>query len=503
MELIDNLGLGFSAVLTGQNLLFSFFGVLLGTLIGVLPGLGPLVAIAVLLPFTFGLDPVSSMIMLAGIFYGAQYGGSTTAILINLPGEASSIVTTLDGHEMAKRGDAGKALATAAIGSFFAGCVATVLIGVFAPPLAELAFQFGPAEYFSLMVCGLIVSVVLANGSVLKAIGMMVFGLLLGLIGTDEMTGLQRMTLDIPELSDGFSVAAIAMGIFGLGEIMRNLENTTTREFSVSKINSLMPTWHDIKLIFAPMVRGTFLGSFLGVLPGGGALLASFSAYALEKKIAKDPSAFGEGAIQGVAAPESANNAGAQTSFIPMLTLGIPSNPVMALMISALIIQGIEPGPAVITDHPELFWGIIASMWIGNLMLLVLNLPLVGLWVKLVSIPYKFLFPIVIVFACVGVFSINNTAFAVLTMAAFGVLGYVLKKLECEAAPMILGFILGPMMEGHMQRALLISGGDVAVFVREPISAGLLAVAAIALVAAVLPSVRQTRRVALVDDEQS
>lgn len=501
MEMINNLSLGFSTVLTGQNLLFSFFGVLLGTLIGVLPGLGPLVAIAVLLPFTFGLDPVSSMIMLAGIFYGAQYGGSTTAILINLPGEASSIVTTLDGHEMAKRGHAGKALATAAIGSFFAGCVATVLIGVFAPPLAELAFQFGPAEYFSLMVCGLIVSVVLANGSVLKAVGMMVLGLLLGLIGTDEMTGLQRMTLDIPELSDGLSVAAIAMGIFGLGEIMRNLEDTTKREFSVSKITSLMPTRDDLKLIFAPMVRGTFLGSFLGVLPGGGALLASFSAYALEKKIAKDPSAFGKGAIQGVAAPESANNAGAQTSFIPMLTLGIPSNPVMALMISALIIQGIEPGPAVITDHPELFWGIIASMWIGNLMLLVLNLPLVGLWVKLVSIPYKFLFPIVIVFACVGVFSVNNTAFAVLTMAAFGVLGYVLKKLECEAAPMILGFILGPMMEGHMQRALLISGGEVSVFVREPISAGLLIVAAIALVAAVLPSVRKTRNVALVDED--
>ncbi|MCL4161547.1 UNVERIFIED_CONTAM: hypothetical protein GTU68_011061 [Idotea baltica] len=315
------------------------------------------------------------------------------------------------------------------------------------------------------------------------------------------MTGLQRMTLDIPELSDGLSVAAIAMGLFGLGEIMRNLENTIKREFSVSKITSLMPTRQDLKLIVAPMVRGTFLGSFLGVLPGGGALLASFSAYALEKKIAKDPSAFGKGAIQGVAAPESANNAGAQTSFIPMLTLGIPSNPVMALMISALIIQGIEPGPAVITDHPELFWGIIASMWIGNLMLLVLNLPLVGLWVKLVSIPYKFLFPIVIVFACVGVFSVNNTAFAVLTMAAFGVLGYVLKKLECEAAPMILGFILGPMMEGHMQRALLISGGEVSVFVREPISAGLLIVAAIALVAAVLPSVRKTRKIALVDED--
>lgn len=501
MELISNLSLGFATVLTPENLMFSFFGVLLGTLIGVLPGLGPLVAISVLLPFTFGLDPVSSMIMLAGIFYGAQYGGSTTAILINLPGEASSIVTTLDGHEMAKRGDAGKALSTAAIGSFFAGCVATVLIGVFAPPLAELAFKFGPAEYFSLMVCGLVVSVVLANGSILKAIGMMVLGLLLGLIGADEQTGLQRLTLGFPELSDGLAIAAIAMGIFGLGEIIRNLEDTNRRDFSVSKITSLMPTRHDLKLIFAPMVRGTLLGSFLGVLPGGGALLASFSAYALEKKIAKNPDDFGKGAIQGVAAPESANNAGAQTSFIPMLTLGIPSNPVMALMISALIIQGIEPGPAVITDHPELFWGIIASMWIGNLMLLVLNLPLVGLWVKLVSIPYKILFPIVIVFACVGVFSINNTGFAVFTMAGFGVFGYILKKLHCEPAPMILGFILGPMMEGHMQRALLISRGDIGVFVQEPISAGLLIVAAIALITAILPAVRKTRSIALTDDE--
>lgn len=501
MELINNLGLGFATVLTPQNLMFSFMGVLLGTLIGVLPGLGPLVAIAVLLPFTFALDPVSSMIMLAGIFYGAQYGGSTTAILINLPGEASSIVTTLDGHEMAKKGQAGKALSTAAIGSFFAGCVATILIGVFAPPLAELAFRFGPAEYFSLMVCGLIVSVVLANGSVLKAIGMMVLGLLLGLIGTDGQTGLQRLTLGHPELADGLSVAAIAMGIFGLAEIMRNLEQGEVRGHTVSKITSLMPSVEDLKRIFAPMVRGTFLGSFLGVLPGGGALLASFSAYALEKKISKTPEAFGKGAIEGVAAPESANNAGAQTSFIPMLTLGIPSNPVMALMISALIIQGIEPGPAVVTDHPELFWGIIASMWIGNLMLLVLNLPLVGLWVKLVSIPYKILFPLVIAFACVGVFSINNTAFAVLSMAAFGLLGYLFKKLECEPAPLILGFILGPMMEGHMQRALLISRGDISTFVREPISAALLAVAAIALIAAMIPSVRKTRETALVDEE--
>jgi TctA family transporter len=501
MDLITNLGLGFTTVMTVDNLVYSFFGVLLGTLIGVLPGLGPLVAIAVLLPFTFALDPVSSMIMLAGIFYGAQYGGSTTAILINLPGEASSIVTTLDGHEMAKQGMAGKALATAAIASFFAGCVATVIIGLFAPPLANLAFQFGPAEYFSLMVCGLIVSVVLASGSLVKAMGMMILGLLLGIVGTDSQTGMQRFTFGIPELADGLSVAAIAMGLFGLGEIIRNLEGPQGGVMKVSKVTSLVPSWRDIKEIFAPMVRGTFLGSLLGVLPGGGALLASFSAYALEKKISATPDQFGKGAIAGVAAPEAANNAGAQTSFIPMLTLGIPSNPVMALMISALVIQGIEPGPAVITEHPELFWGIIASMWVGNLMLLVLNLPLVGFWVKLVSIPYKFLFPIVIIFACIGVYSMGNSAVAVATMAGFGMFGYLLKKLECEAAPMILGFILGPMMEGHMQRALLIARGDPLVFLREPISAGLLLFAAFALALVLLPSFRKTRTVALVDGD--
>lgn len=501
MELLNNLGLGFGTVLTYQNLAYSFFGVLLGTLIGVLPGLGPLVAIAVLLPFTFALDPVSSMIMLAGIFYGAQYGGSTTAILINLPGEASSIVTTLDGHEMAKQGRAGKALSTAAIASFFAGCVATVIIGVFAPPLAKLAYQFGPAEYFSLMVCGLIVSVVLASGSLIKALGMMVLGLLLGIIGTDSQTGTQRFTFGMPELADGLSVAAIAMGLFGLGEIIRNLEAPKAGLMQVSKVTSLIPTREDIKATFAPMVRGTFLGSFLGVLPGGGALLASFSAYALEKKLSPTPEEFGKGAIAGVAAPEAANNAGAQTSFIPMLTLGIPSNPVMALMISALVIQGIEPGPAVITQHPELFWGIIASMWVGNLMLLVLNLPLVGLWVKLVSIPYKYLFPTVIVFACIGVYSMSSSAVAVLTMAGFGMFGYILRKLECEPAPMILGFILGPMMEGHMQRALLIARGDATVFLREPISASLLILAAIAFALVLLPSFRKTRKLALVEED--
>ncbi len=501
MELISNLGLGFATVLTVQNLLFSFFGVLLGTVIGVLPGLGPVVAISVLLPFTFGLDPVASMIMLAGIFYGAQYGGSTTAILINLPGEASSIVTTLDGHQMAKQGNAGKALAIAAIGSFFAGCVSTLLIGLFAPPLANLAYRFGPAEYASLMICGLIVSVVLASGSIFKAVGMMVLGLLLGIIGTDVQTGIQRFTFGIPELADGLSIAAIAMGIFGLGEIIRNLEYSQDRDIVMSKVTSLMPSLADLREMFAPMVRGTFLGSFLGVLPGGGALLASFSAYALEKKISKTPEKFGKGAIAGVAAPESANNSGAQTSFIPMLTLGIPSNPVMALMIGALVIQGIAPGPALITAHPDLFWGVIASMWIGNLMLLVLNLPLVGLWVKLISIPYKYLFPIVIIFACIGVYSINNSAIGVLTLAGFGVFGYLLRKLNCEPAPMILGFILGPMLEGHIQRALLISRGDPLIFVREPISATLLAIAALALIADALPSVRTTRRTALVDED--
>jgi len=500
MELFTNLAIGFDAAFTLTNLLYCFVGVTLGTVVGVLPGLGPIATIAILLPVTFTLAPVSSLIMLAGIYYGAQYGGSTTAILINLPGEATSVATTLDGHAMAKQGRAGPALATAAIGSFFAGTVATFLLAAFAPPLAELALKFGPQEYFSLMVLGLIASIVLAHGSLLKAVGMILLGLLLGLIGTDVNSGMQRYTFDLPELADGIGFVIVAMGMFGLGEIIRNLEHESTRTAVVKRITGLMPTREDLKRMAAPILRGTGLGSLLGILPGNGALLGSFTAYSVEKKLSKTPERFGKGAIEGVAAPESANNAGAQTSFIPMLTLGIPSSPVMALMIGALIIQGIQPGPTVMTEQPALFWGIIVSMWIGNLFLLILNLPLIGLWVRMVSVPYHLLYPAILVFCGVGVYSINNSTFDVYLMAGFGLLGYVLAKLECEPAPMLLGFILGPMMEEYLRRAMILSRGDPTTFLTRPISATMLAIAVIAMIVVLLPAIRRTREVAFRED---
>jgi len=500
MDLLASLALGFETAITPVNLLYCFVGVLLGTLIGVLPGLGPVATIAMLLPATFALPPISALIMLAGIYYGAQYGGSTTAILINLPGESSSVVTALDGYQMARQGRAGVALATAAIGSFFAGTVATFLLALFAPPLAEVALKFGPAEYFSLMVVGLIASVVLAHGSLLKAIGMIVLGLLLGLVGADVETGRHRFTLGFPELAEGINFVIVAMGMFGLGEIIRNLEDERQRSVLAGKVTGLLPTKEDIKQIIAPIMRGTALGSALGILPGGGAMLSAFAAYSIEKKVSRTPERFGRGAIEGVAAPESANNAGAQTSFIPMLTLGIPSNPVMALMIGAMIIQGIKPGPSVVTEQPELFWGIIVSMWIGNFFLIVLNLPLIGMWVRLLSIPYHLLFPLILVFCAIGVFSVNNSGFDVYLMAIFGVLGYVLAKLECEPAPLLLGFILGPMMEENMRRALVLARGDFTVFVTRPISAAMLVVAAIALILVLSPAVRKKREEAFQEE---
>ncbi len=493
MELLANLSLGFETALTLTNLMYCLFGVILGTAIGVLPGLGPVATIAMLLPITFGLPPVSALIMLSGIYYGAQYGGSTTAILVNLPGESSSVVTALDGYKMAQQGFAGKALATAAIGSFFAGTVATFLLAVFAPPLAEIALKFGPAEYFSLMVLGLVASVVLAHGSLLHAIGMIVLGLLLGLIGTDVNSGMERFTFDQPFLADGIGFVVVAMGMFGIGEIVRNLEHEETRALMVKSVTGLMPTKEDLKRIAMPILRGTALGSILGILPGGGAMLASFGAYALEKKISKNSAQFGKGAIEGVAAPEAANNAGAQTSFIPMLTLGIPSNPVMALMIGALIIQGIQPGPSVVTEQPALFWGVIVSMWIGNLFLIVLNLPLIGLWVRMITVPYHFLYPAILVFCAIGVFSLNNSEFDVYLMALFGFLGYVLAKLDCEPAPMLLGFILGPMMEEYLRRTLLISRGDATVFLTRPISAVMLFLALAALLLVLTPALSKKR----------
>jgi putative tricarboxylic transport membrane protein len=500
MELFANLGLGFDTAFTLTNLAYCLLGVFLGTAVGVLPGLGPIATIAMLLPATFSLQPISALIMLAGIYYGAQYGGSTTAILVNLPGESSSVVTAIDGYQMARQGHAGKALATAAIGSFFAGTVATVLLALFAPPLADLALKFGPAEYFSLMVLGLVASVVLASGSLLNAIGMVILGLLLGLIGSDVNSGAARYTFDLPELADGVNFVIVAMGMFGLGEIIKNLEHEETRSMVMKKVSGLMLTKEDFKRIIAPILRGTALGAALGILPGGGAMLASFSAYSIEKKISKNSAQFGKGAIEGVAAPESANNAGAQTSFIPMLTLGIPSNPVMALMIGAMIIQGIQPGPAVMTEQPSLFWGLIVSMWIGNFFLIVLNLPMIGLWVRMIMVPYHHLFPAILMFCAIGVFSLNNSDFDVYLMALFGLFGYICAKLEAEPAPMLLGFIIGPMMEEYLRRSLLLSRSDPLVFLTRPISATMLAMAALALIVVLLPALRKKREEAFKEE---
>jgi putative tricarboxylic transport membrane protein len=497
METLSNLAFGLGVALSWQNVLYCFIGCFLGTLVGVLPGIGPVATVAMLLPFTFGLNPAPALIMLAGIYYGAQYGGSTTAILVNIPGESSSVVTTLDGHQMARRGRAGPALGIAAIGSFIAGCIATLVIAYFAPPLAELALKFSPAEYFSLMVFGLIAAVVLARGSLIKAIAMVCFGILLGLVGTDVNSGVIRFAFGAPELADGLGFVALAMAFFGITDVVLNLEHKEKHEVFTSRIGSVLPTLDDLRSCFWSIVRGTGLGSLLGILPGGGALLASFAAYMVEKKVAKPPRAFGHGDIRGVAAPESANNAGAQTSFIPMLTLGIPSNPTMALMIGALMIQGIAPGPQVMTERPELFWGLIASMWIGNLMLLVLNLPLVGLWIKLLAVPYRLLFPAIFVFCCIGAYTVDNKVFDVYEIAALSAVGYVLLKLDCEPAPMVLGYILGPMMEENLRRAMMISFGDPMVLITRPISAAFLFAALALLVAIALPALRAKREEAM------
>ena len=496
MELLGNLAIGFGTALSPQNLIYSFAGCLIGTLIGVLPGVGPVATLAMLLPTTYALEPTSALIMLAGIYYGAQYGGSTTAILVNLPGESSSVVTCLDGYQMARQGRAGAALGIAAIGSFIAGTFATVLVAAFASPLTELAFKFGPAEYVSLMLLGLIGAVVLASGSLVKAIGMIVLGLLLGLVGTDVNSGVSRFSFGIPELTDGFGFVAVAMGVFGFAEIIANVEKKGQREVLTNNVSSVMPNVKEMKEAAPAIARGTLLGSILGILPGGGALLASFAAYAVEKKLAgpnADPP-FGKGNIRGVAGPESANNAGAQTSFIPMLTLGIPPNAVMALMIGAMTIHNIQPGPQVMTSNPTLFWGLIASMWIGNLMLVILNLPLIGLWIQLLKVPYRLLYPAILAFCCIGVYSINNTTFDVFMTVFFGALGYLFYKLRCEPAPLILGFILGPMMEENLRRAMLLSRGDPTTFVTSPLSLGLLLAALALLGIATLPAIKSKRQ---------
>jgi putative tricarboxylic transport membrane protein len=503
MDLVNNLSLGFSVAFTLQNLMYAFIGCLLGTLIGVLPGIGPLATIAMLLPATYALPPVAALIMLAGIYYGAQYGGSTTAILVNLPGESSSVVTTIDGYQMARQGRAGPALAAAGLGSFFAGCVGTLILAAFAPPLTELAFKFGPAEYFSLMVLGLIGAVVLASGSLIKAVCMILVGLLLGLVGTDVNSGVARYSFDVPELTDGFGFIVIAMGLFGYGEIISNLSKPDDeREVFTAEVHGLLPTAQDFKRMTPAVLRGTAIGSMLGILPGGGALLAAFTAYTIEKKTKLNAGEvpFGKGNIRGVAAPEAANNAGSQTSFIPLLTLGIPPNPVMALMVGAMTIHNIQPGPQVMTSNPELFWGLIASMWIGNLMLVILNLPLIGIWIKLLTVPYRYLFPAIVLFCAIGVYSTNNNTWDIWMVALFGVVGYIFIKLGCEPAPLLLGLILGPMMEENLRRAMLLSRGDWSVFVTRPLSLGLLIAAALLLVIVMLPSIKKKRQETFVEE---
>ena len=500
MDLLDNLALGFSVAFSFQNLTYALLGCILGTLIGVLPGIGPVATIAMLLPITFHLPPTASLIMLAGIYYGAAYGGSTTSILVNLPGESSSVVTCLDGYQMARNGRAGAALSISAVGSFFAGTVGTIIIVMFAEPLTRMAQKFGPADYCSLMALGLVAAVILASGSVTKAIAMVFLGLLFGLVGTDVNTGAQRFTFDLPELSDGIDFAPIAMGLFGIAEIVVNLERHLTRTGGTIKVTSLWPTADEVRRAIPAALRGTFLGAALGVLPGGGPTLGAFSAYTLEKKISKDPSKFGKGAVEGVAAPEAANNAAAQTSFIPMLTLGIPSNAVMALMVGAMIIQGIQPGPEVMTKKPDLFWGMIASMWIGNAMLVIINLPMIGMWVKLLTVPYRFLAPAILLFCCIGAYSLQNSTFHVMQVAVFGVLGYIFVRLGCEGAPFLLGLVLGPQMEEYFRRAMLLSRGDAMVFLERPISLGLLITTTLLLILMALPSIKKAREEAFQEE---
>jgi len=493
MDILQNLATGLAASASPINLLFCLFGCLIGTLIGVLPGIGPIATIAMLLPVTFGLSPLGALIMLAGIYYGAQYGGSTTAVLVNLPGESSSVVTCIEGYKMAQKGRAGAALSVAAIGSFFAGCVGTILIAAFAPILAKFAEQFRSPEYFSLMLFGLIAAVVLAHGSVMKAVAMILLGLLIGIVGTDTQSGVARFTFGIPELYDGVDFVPVAMGLFGFAEILSNLDRRIDGEKTTARIGSLWPTRAEIRRAIPSSLRGTFVGSFLGILPGGGAVLSSFAAYTLEKNISKYRNEFGHGAIEGVAGPESANNAGAQTSFIPLLTLGIPSTPVMALMMGAMTIQGIAPGSAIITEKPELFWGMITSMWFGNLMLVIINLPLIGVWVSLLKVPYRILFPCILVFCCVGAYSINNSSFLIFMMAGFAVLGYVFNKLGCEGAPFLLGFVLGPLMEENLRRSMVLSFGDPMIFVVRPISLAILILSLLLVLLIVLPQFRATR----------
>jgi putative tricarboxylic transport membrane protein len=491
--MLTDLALGFSVAFTAGNLGLCLLGCLIGTLIGVLPGIGPIATISILLPFTFGVSPVGSMIMLAGIYYGAQYGGSTTAILVRMPGEASSIVTMLDGHAMARNGRAGAALALAALASFVAGCIATVIIGAFAQPLGRIALLLGPEDYFALIVLGLVFSIALAGGSILNAIISVLIGVILAGVGTDVETGVQRLTFGQPSLLEGVGITVLAMGFFGVGEIMRNLEDSDVKQSIGAAIGRLWPSRDEMRRSAGPALRGTAIGSLLGILPGSGTLLAPFASYVLEKKISRTPERFGRGAPEGVAGPEAANNAAAQTCFIPLMSLGLPPNAVMALMLGALTIHGIVPGPQVFTKNPDLFWGMVVSMWIGNVMLLVINLPLIGLWVSLLRVPYRLLYPAILLFCCIGLYSVNQLPADIYFMAGFGIVGLLLLKLGIEVTPLVLGFVLGDTLEANFRRTLILADGDWTAFVSSKLAVGLLIAAGVLLAVTLLPSLRKGR----------
>jgi putative tricarboxylic transport membrane protein len=495
MDFFQNLLVGFSVSLTLLNIGYCLVGVLVGTLVGVLPGLGPTATIALLMPLTFKQDSISAIIMLAGIYYGAQYGGSTTSILVNIPGEASSVVTALDGYQMARQGKAGPALGIAAFGSFIAGTLATFGLGLLAPPMAGLALKFGPPEYFSLVCLGLVAATFLTQGSMVKSLIMIVFGLLLGTVGRDLITGFPRFTFGIYDLEDGIGFIPIIMGVFGVAEILSNLETSLQgrKDIYGKRITGLLPSLKDWASSIGAILRGSVVGFFLGTLPGGGAVLGSFASYAMEKKLSRTPQDFGKGAIQGVAGPEAANNAASQGAFIPLLTLGIPANAVMALLVGALMIHGVQPGPQMISKTPDLFWGVITSMYLGNILLLILNLPLIGVWIQLLKVPYRILFPLILLFCLIGVYSLNNSIFEIYLMGGFGILGYILKKLDFEPAPLILAVVLGPMMEDTLKHTLLISGGDLTVFFSRPISAAFLSVVALLVVFQLIPTIRRSK----------
>ncbi|MFA5026476.1 MAG: tripartite tricarboxylate transporter permease [Candidatus Methylomirabilota bacterium] len=502
MELFNHLLMGFSVALEPGNLIYCFLGVLIGTLVGVLPGIGPVGAMSLLLPATFHISPVSSIIMLAGIFYGSQYGGSTTSILVNIPGEAASVMTCLDGYQMARQGRAGPALGIAAFGSFIAGTLGILGLILIAPPLVDFALRFGPPEYFSLMVLGLTILTFLTSSSMIRALMMASLGLALGTVGLDTISGLSRFTFTVPELLDGIGLVPLVMGLFGISEVLLNIERTIARDVFTTKVAGLLPSMADWARSIWAILRGTVIGFFLGTLPGGGAVISSFAAYAIEKRVSRHPEEFGRGAIEGVAAPEAANNSAAQASFIPLLTLGIPSNVTMAMLLGALIIQGVTPGPLLLSQHPDLFWGVIASMYVGNVMLLALNLPLIGLWVRLLSVPYSILFPLIVIFCMIGSYSINNSTTDVLLMLGFGVAGYLLKKLSLETAPLVLAFVLGPMLETSLRQSLIKSEGGFGIFFSRPISAVCL-IAAFALVVMPLLPWCQRRPGALIDGEET